>query len=173
MKKITTLISSREFIQRFLILLIIILELALLYFFRDGAITSSPVISIRTYLDTYGQRQFWLATHMRIILVDIFIVILISFILMTAGNLKFLNFFDRILKVKINSKMLVINGACFFALLFMFIVINHPESLIANPHSFLSLIYTASPLVWIVFFETVLGWTTLWTYSVGTSPAFA
>ena len=135
-------------------LLIISVEFFLLYLFKDGAVRFSTEDSIRTYLNEHSTNQFWLATHMRIIFMNALYSFLIIFFIMSKKYFK-----KYFFQCEIISSTIAINIISFIFLLGIFILINDPRPLIADPSSFASIIYTVSPLVWLIYFWSIVNFT--------------
>ena len=134
----------------------ICLELFCLYFFKDGLHRFSEESHIRAYLLEYGNDQYWLATHIFPILKNIFYVLLSVLIVMSITESQAKYFYELIIKFQIRLKPSLVNLISFSCLLWVLMAISDPRPLIANPHSYTSYVYTASPALWFIYFWNII-----------------
>jgi len=153
----TNSLISRIYIRLILVFSFVGAEFYGLYFFKNGVARFASEFTIRTYLDEYGPRQFWLATHSPIFFIIGFYALLIIIIIRGTNELRRPHFLKAIFKFQISYQTKALNVISFSALLVALILISDPKPLISNPYSLLALFYTASPLLWLIYFWSILG----------------
>ena len=135
--------------------LVIAIECGLLQFYKNGLVPFSSEFSIRTYLDKYGGQQFWLATHIQYFFKEPFCFLALMTMVWAASEYRKPYFWHLIPRNRVSIRLAILNLMSFGALLGMLILVNDPRVLIEQPYSLASLIYIASPALWLLFIGSV------------------
>ena len=134
---------------------VIMVEWGLLKFYKNGLVPFSSEYSIRTYLDEYGGQQFWLATHIHYFFKELFCFLILMAMVWAASECRKPNFWHSIARNRVSIRLAILNLMSFGALLVMLMLVNDPRVLIHQPYSSASLIYIASPALWVLFMGSV------------------
>ena len=143
-------------IRLIIIFLSILAELYALDFFKNGTTQFSIDNTFRSYLGQYGTNQFWLAIHSSGIFRKLFFLTLLSLAAFLVTNFQKSYFITLFCDYRVNAKALIINFCSFILLLGIMILINDPIKIIDNPCSLVSIIYTVSPAIWLIFFLSII-----------------
>ena len=135
--------------------LVIAIECGLLQFYKNGLVPFSSEFSIRTYLYEYGGQQFWLATHIHYFFKELFFFLALMTMVWAASEYRKPYFWHLIPRNRVSIRLAILNLMSFGALLGMLILVNDPRVLIEQPYSLASLIYIASPALWLLFIGSV------------------
>jgi len=135
--------------------MVFLVQVSLLQFYKNGLLPFSSEYSIRTYLNEYGGHQFWFAAHAHNFFKNLFYFLTILGMVWGAREFRGLHFWTSIRDNQVGIRLGSINLISFGALLGVLMFMNNPRVLIANPNSLASLTYTASPILWAIFFGSV------------------
>ena len=140
-----------------LICIFVLLELLLLWFVKN-----SPSIyvgesgqSFNEFLREYGGYQFFIAAYRKtFVLYGLLAYLLISIFIVgkELGNPRFLS---SLTQLRLNRITILGNILSFLVLLGIWINIQNPAELVSNPGSWQSILYTFSPLIWLVYLYSI------------------
>ena len=151
------LILRRDFILLVIFFILILVELYLLDFSKNGLNPVPSDFTFRGYLFEHGPAQFWMAIYFPTIFKKVFYVFLLSLVALGITNFQRVYFWRSLLNFKFRSLSIVINLFSFGALLGILIFINDPIELINNPLSFVSLFYAfITPVLWLFYFFSII-----------------
>lgn len=140
----------------FFAVLIIALEIFLLNYFKNGFPSIHAEYNFRQYLDKYGYCQFWLAVHSLHFFKIALYALVLSLTLMVSGQSQKSSFYVVISEYQVELRTAALNLISFGALIAMLILVNNPKALIARPYSLVALAFTASPVLWLIYFGSVV-----------------
>ena len=148
------LLNLRPYLFRSaLILMGLLLELAVFYYFKDGLRVESPSReSIRTLLLTEGGAQFYLASHMRPIIINVLWAYLFFILVIFLRTIKNSDPLVSLITFKLKWQSIAINLIVSIAILLFLIAIQDPLMLLERPMSFQGIVFTLSPFLWMAYF---------------------
>jgi exosortase/archaeosortase family protein len=148
------------FIRTGPLLLLVLVELIILFTFKDGGGTflKESGQSVSAFLREQGGIEFLLVGYTRIFVRIGFIAYLIASIAVVFTRMKMsasLTSFNSWPHFQIGRLTLVTNALCFLILLGLFFAFQNPVALLANPYSLPSLIYAFSPIIWLLYLFSI------------------
>ena len=136
-----------------LICIFVLLELLLLWFFKDslGTYIGESNQTFNGFLREHGGYQFFLAAYSPRVVFNGLLAYLLIFIFMVGKELGNPRFLSSLTQLRLNRITILGNILSFLALLGILIGIQNPAELVSNPGSWQSILYTFSPLIWVVY----------------------
>ena len=140
-----------------LICIFVLLELLLLWYAKNslGAYISKSGQMFNEFLREHGGYQFFLAAYSQRLLVYGLLAYLLICIFMVGKIIRKPYFLSFLAQLRSSQITILGNTLSFFALLGIFYGIQNPEELLSNPHSWRSIIYIFSPLIWVVYLYSI------------------
>ena len=149
--------SLKSFLLKLnIISIVLVIQVLIFYYFKDGMVDSHPNISIRTYLDGINSAEFYLANHISGLMANLFFLYLGTTLVMVASQAKNNQIMLSIIDLKLSPSSVAINFIAFILILIFLIKIQDPQEIIANHYSIKSIIYRLSPILWIIYLYSVL-----------------
>ena len=136
-----------------LICIFILLELLLLWFFKNslGTYIGEPGQSFNGFLREHGGYQFLMAAYSQRLLAYGLLSYLLICIFTVSKVIRNPCFLSSLNKFQPSRIIILGNILSLLALLGILIGIQNPAELVSNPGSWQSILYTFSPLIWLVY----------------------
>ena len=140
-----------------LICIFVLLELLLLWFFKNslGTYIGESSQTFNGFLREHGGYQFFLAAYSPRVVFNGLLAYLLIFIFMVGKELGNPRFLSSLTQLRLNRITILGNPLSFLALLGITVGIQNPAELISNPDSWQSIFYTFSPLIWVVYLYSI------------------
>ena len=136
-----------------LICIFVLLELLLLWFFKNslGTYIGESSQTFNGFLREHGGYQFFLAAYSPRVVFNGLLAYLLIFIFMVGKVIRNPRFLSSLNNFRPSRIIILGNIISLLALLGILIGIQNPAELMSNPVSWQSILYTFSPLIWLVY----------------------